>query len=275
METKAPKISVLMPAYNAEKYIAEAIESILNQTLKDFEFIIVDDCSTDGTLKIIEKYASKDSRIKIIHNTTNLYISKAINAAIEIAKAEIMARMDADDIAMPTRLEKQYKLLMNNPDVAVTGANMQIIDEEGREVCIRKYFANDKDLREKIFRYSPFAHPVVMYRRNVVREFGCYTPAFSPSEDVNLWFRIGTKYKFANVPEVLLRYRFFSDSSSNKKIHQVEIKTLKMRWYAWRHQGYKPNFFDIIYNIGQALTMYLMPVKWRIKVFNFIRRYWY
>jgi len=270
---ESPKISVVMPAYNAEKYIAEAIESILNQTFRDFEFIIIDDASTDNTGKIIAEYAKKDNRIKVFTNEKNLYISKTLNLGLSCAQSEIIARMDADDISLPERLEKQYKKITENNDIAVVGTYIRVINEKGDFLYIRKYPLEDKKLKRNMFKYSPFAHPVVMYRKKVVIEFRGYLPVYSPSEDLNLWFRVGTKYKFATVPEVLFEYRFFSDSHSNRKLKTVEIKTLKMRWYAYRHQGYKPSFFDVIYNIGQASTLFIMPTKMRISLFNFIRRY--
>ncbi len=268
-----PKVSVLMPAYNAEKYIGEAIESILNQTFTEFEFIIIDDCSTDNTWKIIQEYAKRDSRIIASHNEKNLYISKSRNLSIDLAKSEFLAIMDADDISMPSRLEKQYAILLNNTDIAAVGAYMEIMDETGKTMLVRKYLKEDHDLKKKMFRYSPIAQPVVMYRKSVVKEFGCYSPVQAPAEDLYLWFRIGTKYKFANIQEVLLKYRFFPDSSSNKKLRAVEMKTLKMRWKAFKKQGYKPSFIDLIYNIAQLSTIYIMPVKIRIKLFVIVRRY--
>ena len=261
-----------MPAYNAEKYIGEAIESILNQTFKDFEFIIIDDCSTDTTGNIIDDYAIKDDRIRVFHSGKNLFVAGATNLAIHHSRASILARMDADDIAMLNRLEKQYDFLINNPNVAVIGAWIEIINEKGSVIGIRKYLQDDVNLKKKMFRYSPFAHPVVMYRKDVVQKFGNYKETRAPAEDSRLWFAIGTQYKFANVQEILLKYRFFDNSTSNKKLRLTEMATLKHRWHAWRHQGYKLTFLDFIYNIGQLLTIYLMPVKWRIKLFNIIRK---
>jgi glycosyltransferase involved in cell wall biosynthesis len=271
--TGDPKVSVLMPAYNAEKYIAEAIESILNQTFKDFELLICDDASIDSTPAIIEEYAKRDGRIRIFHNVKKLFVAGNTNLAIDNSRAELLARMDADDIALPERLEKQYAFMVSHPDTAVVGSWIQIMEEGGRGIGIREYLPDDEGLKRKIFRYSPFAHPSVMCRKKVIQEFGRYSETSFPAEDINLWFRIGTKYKFANLQEVLLRYRFFEKSTSNRKLLLVEKRTLKSRWYAWRTQGYKPNFVDFIYNIGQVLTMYLMPVKWRIRLFEIIRKH--
>src|SRR3989344_5781814 len=121
------KISVLMPAYNARKYIGEAIESILNQTFKDFEFIIINDCSTDKTKKIIEEYANKDARIKLINNATNLGLTKSLNIGLKEARGEYVARLDADDVALPERLEKQYEFMEKNKETTLVGAWAEII----------------------------------------------------------------------------------------------------------------------------------------------------
>src|SRR3990172_12530717 len=126
-----PVITVLMSAYNAEKYLREAIESILNQTFKDFEFIIINDCSTDKTKKIIEEYANKDARIKLINNATNLGLTKSLNIGLKEARGEYVARLDADDVALPERLEKQYEFMNKNRDITLTGAWAEKIYEEG------------------------------------------------------------------------------------------------------------------------------------------------
>lgn len=262
-----------MPVYNAEKYLASAIESILRQTYHNFDFVIIDDCSTDASAAIINEYAEKDSRIKAFRTPTNLYISGSLNFGIDRCNTNVIARMDADDIASPERLEKQLALLLSDKQLAIVGSFIELINEDGAIIGERRYPLTDESLKKAMFRHSPFAHPAVMYRKSAVEEFGRYLPVRTPSEDLNLWFRIGTKYEFATVPEILLQYRYFADSSSNKKLRQVEMKTLKMRLFAWRHQGYQPSCFDVIYNLAQFLTMYLMPASWRLKLFNFIRSF--
>ena len=121
MKKKSPLISVLMPVYNSEKYVAEAIESILCQTYKDFEFIIINDASTDSSLKIIAKYAKQDKRIKLINNKKNVKISASLNKGLSIAKGKYIARMDSDDISLPSRFELQTKFLADNPAVGIVG----------------------------------------------------------------------------------------------------------------------------------------------------------
>lgn len=270
MENK-PEISVVMPAYNAEEYVTEAIESILNQTFTDFEFIVVNDASTDKTLDIITAFAQKDKRIKIINNQKNLYIAGALNKGIEAAQGKYIARMDADDVSMPNRLQSQYDLLEQDSGIAVAGGNILLIDKNGKDIGYRTYPATNKELKARMFKHSPFAHPTTMYRRDVFNEFGGYNPVWSPSEDIDLWFKIGSKYKFASVPEYIFKYRYFSDSSSNKKIRHVELITLQMRYNAMRILGYKPGLTDIIFNILQFVTLWIIPAKVRMQMFNLIR----
>lgn len=264
-----PKISVVMPAYNAEKHIAEAIESILNQTFTDFELLIIDDASTDKTFEIAKDYADKDSRIKIIRNTENLNIGGSLNKGISEAKAEIIARMDADDISLPDRFQKQYDLLQSDPKIAVVGGDIIVLEEDW-STHIRKYESDSDKMKKLLVRYMPFAHPATMYRKQPVVEAGMYDPKKSPSEDMNLWIRLGAKYKFGSVPSPIFKYRMYSTSSSNKKLRKVELNTIKMRIEAVTKYNYKFDFMDILFNILQLATMWI-SAKHRIKLFNFLR----
>lgn len=266
-----PLVSVILPAYNAEKYISEAIESILSQTLESFELIIIDDCSDDSTSEIVATYSRKDPRIKYLRNDKNLNIGGSLNRGIESAKSDFVARMDADDVSLPNRLKFQYEALANNPNVAVIGANIQVIDERGKIIGDRRYPTSSKSLKRVMFRYSPFAHPVVMFRKKCFEEFGGYDASKSPSEDLDLWFKLGTKYNFMSIPEPLLKYRVFLDSSSNKKLRRVERLTLQLRFNAVKNLGYKISLVDLLYNILQLFSLYLMPIRVRVKAFNFLR----
>ncbi len=203
----APKVSVVMPVYNAQKYIDGAIESILSQTFKHFEFIIVNDASTDDTLSICEKYAKKDPRIKIITNKKNLNIGDSLNIGIKSARADYIARMDGDDISLPKRLDQQFRYLERNKNVGVVGCGMKIIDEAGKETGIRHYSSDSAKLKKTIFRYSPFAHPTTMFRKEAIVEAGMYSSKWSPTEDLHLWVRVGKKWDFSNLKNVLFKYR--------------------------------------------------------------------
>lgn len=266
-----PLISVIMPAYNAEEFAARAIESILNQTFKRFELIIIDDASKDGTLSVVKSYAEKDSRIRVLKNTKNLRIAETLNKGMRVAKTEIIARMDADDVSHPKRLEFQYKLLKKKPDVAIVGANMVIIDREGEVVSKREYPTGNLALKKLVFRYSPFAHPVVMYRKRVVEEYGGYDSKMIPCEDIDLWFKVGSKYDFASISKPLLKYTLIPGSSSHTKLRDLELLGFRIKLRAIKMYNFKPSLYDVFYNLAQFLSLWVMPVKFRIWLFNFLR----
>lgn len=271
MKKNNPQISVIMPAYNAQKYISKAIESILNQTFKKFELIIINDFSTDKTLSIIKAFSKKDSRIKIVNNDRRLDIATSLNKGISMASSNIIARMDADDISFPNRLEIQYKLINSSRNIAAVGSNIVIIDAKGREIATRRYPQHSKELKNCLFRYSPFAHPVVMFKKDKFEEVGKYDPKYSPTEDLNLWFRLGNKYEFKSVPKLLLKYRVYEKSSSHKYLKNLEILVFKIRFGAIIKYGYRPSPYDLIYNLFQFVTLWITPSKYRIAAYNFLR----
>lgn len=266
-----PLISVVMPAHNAQKYISGAIESILNQTFKNFELIIINDSSTDKTLTIVKSFSKKDSRIRIVNNDTRLNIARTLNKGISLAKSNIIARMDADDIAFPNRLELQYKLINSSKNIAVVGANIAIMNTVGKQIAIRKYPNSTGELKKCLFRYSPFAHPIVMFRKDMFEEVGGYNPKYSPTEDLDLWFRLGSMYKFKSISEPLLKYRIYERSSSHKAIKNLEILVFKIRLNAISKYGYRPSLYDIIYNVFQFITLWFTPPAYRIKMYNLLR----
>lgn len=267
----APLISVVMPAHNASKHISIAIESILNQTFKNFEFIIVNDNSSDKTAKIVKKYARKDLRIRLLNNSKKLDIAGSLNRGIEDSKSNIIARMDADDISTPQRLELQYKLIQKSKKTAAVGSNIILIDSLDNVIGLRNYPVTSEKLKKCLFKYSPFAHPVVMFRKDIFEKVGKYNPKYSPTEDLDLWFRLGKKYEFKSVPKPLLKYRLSEKSSSHKMIKDLEILVFKIRMDAVFKHGYKPNLFDLIYNLFQFLTLWITPAKYRIKIYNLLR----
>lgn len=271
MRKNIPLISVIMPAHNAQKYISSAIESILNQTFTKFELIIINDCSTDKTLDIMKSFSKKDSRIKIVNNDTRLDIASSLNRGISQAKSNIIARMDADDIAFPNRLELQYALINSSRKIAVVGANIVIMDIAGNQTAIRKYPDTSEKLKDCLFKYSPFAHPVVMFKKDMYEEIGRYNPKYSPTEDLDLWFRLGRKYEFGSIPETLLKYRVYEKSSSHSGMKGLEILVFKIRLDAVMKYGYKPNFFDVVYNLFQFLSLWFTPAKYRITIYNLLR----
>lgn len=258
-----------MPAFNAEKYVAEAIESILDQTFRNFEFIIIDDCSTDNTGKIIDEYAHRDSRIIAIHNEKNLKISRTLNKGLAIANGKYVARMDADDWSYPDRLQKQIAFMEENPEVGVSGGAVDICDEKMRITGQRKYNLADGAIREKIFRYNPFAHPAIIIRKDILQKAGQYDDEYNLAEDYELYFRIGRHAKFANLDSSLLKYRIFTASSTGKSTKKMELATIKARN---KHAAeYGISFFDRLYSSVQYISIFIIPAKLKIKLFNFFR----
>ena len=260
-----------MPAYNAEKYISEAIKSILNQTFKDFEFIIIDDGSTDRTWEIIQKYAKKDKRIIALKNERNSKICKTLNRGIKIAKGKYIARMDADDWSYPDRLRKQYKFMEKNTEIAISGGTIEVCDEEMKVLNRRKYNLNDGEIRKKLFRYSPFCHPLVIIRKNILDKTGFYDSNLVYAEDYDLYFRIGIFSKFGNLKDIILKYRMLEDNSTSKYLKEMELKTLAIREKAVKKYGYKMTVLDKIYWMVQYLSIFIIPFKMKIWLFNLVR----
>jgi glycosyltransferase involved in cell wall biosynthesis len=267
---KNPKISVLMPAYNAEKYIAASIESIIKQTYVDFELIVVDDCSTDATSAVVEKFMSEDSRITLKRNEINLGISGTRNFLISLARGEYIVWQDADDISLPERVEKQCAFMDANPDVGICGGFLQYFNEK-KNLGVRKYAKPDAELRAKIFRYSPVAQPAAIIRKSVFQDGVTYPTEASVGEDLAVTFKIGTKYKFANLQEIVLQYRVVETGATYSKLRIMELYTIFLREKYASHPSYHMTYADMLYNFLQLVSIYLVPPKIKISIFNFLR----
>ena len=212
IDSNSIDITVLMPVYNAEKYLKESIESILNQTFKNFEFLIIEDGSTDSSVEIIRSFS--DPRIRLIQNEKNLGITATLNKGIELASSELIARMDADDISLPERLEKQFDYFQKNPECALLSTAVRRFNSEGTKNKIMEHNL------EHFYYFSIFntwiKHPTVMYKRSAVKEVGKYSRTYA--EDFNLWSKIIRKYNFYHINEVLLDYRITAIIKACKKM---------------------------------------------------------
>lgn len=233
MPIETPKLSVIMPVYNAEKFLKDSIESVLNQTFSDFEFIIINDGSTDNSLKIIKAYANKDERIKII-DQNNLGIVESLNQALKLSTGQFIARMDADDISEPDRLEKQLNFLIET-GAYLCGTWATIIDEKG-QITGQRFNYPPKTWRENkmyLLRGNPFIHPSIMLSRKVYEvekdKNGNLYRNYKHLEDYELWTRIVPKYKSVNLPEYLLRYRIHQTQITKKNNFGMRISGLGIR----------------------------------------------
>jgi|GEM_PF-320926 len=264
------KVSVLMPAYNAEKYIGEAIESILNQTFKDFEFIIVDDCSVDSTWSIVKKYASTDQRIRAYKNEKNLGVVGTRNKLISLSLSSYVAWQDADDVSLPRRIEKELSFLEENEGFGVVGGFLEIFNGAGF-IGIRDYPESDDKIRKMFFKCSPVSQPVAMIKKECFEKVGNFNPKYSSgAEDLDIFFRIGQFYKIANIQEVLLKYREDYNSTTFRNLKRLELNTLKIRFEYFK--GYGPSFSDLLYNFFHLLSLCLpISSKKKLKLFSYFR----
>lgn len=230
-----PVVTVLMAVYNAEKNLREAVDSILNQSLKDFEFIIINDGSADKTKNIIESYS--DNRIVLINNEKNIGQADSLNLGIRRARGDFLARMDGDDISFRNRLEKQSNFLKNNEDIGVLGTGMILMDENGKEIGQTCSASNHCLIKWNMFFLNPMSHPTVMIRRDLIN-FLEYKKQFNPADDYELWTRLVFKAKFQNLSSPLVRYRIH-DESLSKKFSGIQTKnTLDIQWdYILKYVG--------------------------------------
>jgi len=208
MKKDSPLISVILPVYNGEDHLIECVESVLNQTFEDFEFIIVDDASTDKTVPMLKEFATKDNRIIIVTHQVNQKQTAAANTAIKLAKGKYLARMDADDVALPNRFEKQVTFLEENPNIGLLGSWVDIIDDNGNILKIWRTNDSDGYLGWNLLFGTSFAHSSVMMKNSIVKKVGFYQ---SPeAEDYDLWSRISRVTNVANFPEVLQQKRVWA-----------------------------------------------------------------
>ncbi len=220
---KSPKVSVLMPAYNVEKYIGEAIDSVLNQTFTDFEFIIINDGSTDNTAKIIKQYAKKDKRIRFIDRQINKGFIATLNECLDNAIGEYVAKMDSDDISLPARLEKQVSFLERFPNIGMVGVGLQAFDK-GDFITIHPAKVGLFDL------YKTCAVTIFMARRNIIERNNLrFNADYHACEDYEFYSRFIRCADIANIQEVLYKYRWHGNNASIRYNDIQRINTQRVR----------------------------------------------
>ena len=202
------EITVLMSVYNGAEFLQEAIDSILTQTFSDFEFLIIDDGSTDDSVQIIESYT--DDRIKLIRNTQNIGLTKSLNRGISLASGKYIVRMDADDVSLPHRIKKLVSYMNENDHVAVCGSWLVTIGENNR---VWKSYSEDSEIKTQMLFYNSIFHPTVIIRKSCLEEENIlYDETLKTAQDYDMWVRIGMKAELGNIQEVLLKHRIHSGS---------------------------------------------------------------
>jgi len=205
-----PKVTVLMPAFNAGKYIAEAIRSVLDQSFSDFELLIIDDGSSDDTLSVISRFTDPRIRLFVQHNKG---ISAALNIGLQVAQGVYIARFDADDVCLPERLARQVWFLDGHPAYLITGCDAEYISENGEHLFDFSCAGHShRELAENLYKFCPFIHSAVMYRKDAIIKAGGYSPFAHNFEDYLLWVQLLKKGKCCNLAEPLIKVRINPNS---------------------------------------------------------------
>lgn len=225
--SQKPILSVVMAVKNGLPFLKEAAESILAQTYKDFEFIIIDDASSDDSLVYLK--GLKDKRIKVIKNKKNLGLAASLNIGLKAAKGEYIARMDADDISLPQRFEKQINFFKAHKDYILVGAQVMWMDKNNKLISGFDVPLKDEDIRKKLIIRNQFHHAAVMFRKNDIEKIGSYRNNLDGIEDYDLWFRVIKKGKVANLPERLVKRRIHQKALTQKNHFKTELLALKVR----------------------------------------------
>ena len=252
-----PQISVILSVHNQEKYLPSATDSILKQSFTDFEFLIIDDASSDQTSLILNRF--RDKRIKTFTNRHRLGLTRSLNRALRHAQGEYIARMDADDIAYPLRLKIQLDYLTRYPHIAACGTAVDLIDYAGKPIG-QKHFPQHIT-KTMLMRYNPLIHPTVMVRKEVCT----YDANLNGAEDYDLWLRLGSKYQLANINQVLLAYRVNPQGISWSSLKHTELQAIKARWKALKQYNYP--LWQSIFLIKPILS-YIIPAWVKKLLFN-------
>lgn len=232
--SKEIKISVIMSVYNGEAYLAEAIESVLGQSFTDFELIVINDCSSDRTGELLAHYASQDARVKVHTNEVNLRLPSSLNKAISLAQGKYIARMDADDICLPDRLEKQYAFMEAHPDVALSSCRFITLKNGvfSSGGCGGK--TDHESIKALLLVTNPILHPGIIAKAEVIRALG-YDKSFTCTEDMELWSRfVMSGYKVEIQSEYLMVYRLHDKqiTETTRERQRGEVLTIQKRYYA-------------------------------------------
>ena len=236
-----PKITVLLPVYNCELYVKIAVDSILNQTFTDFEFLIIDDASTDSTVSILKKI--DDSRIQLIEKPVNSGYTNSLNYGLELAKGKYIARMDGDDISYPERFAKQIAYLETHPEVIVCGTTYKIIGNDKRITLP----INHEDIKIGLLWGNCISHPTVMIRKKILEDFSIqYDTSREPAEDYSIWVRLCSLGELHNLKEVLLDYRLYGNQVSRKRADEqkkndiaAKLQLLQYLEVQWNNHEYE------------------------------------
>lgn len=270
---KRPLVSVIMPVYNGFSFVAEAIESVLNQTYKNLEFVIVNDGSTDNTLRVIKHFKDLYPRkIKVISYIKNQGESAAANIGFAASKGEFIARMDADDICHQERIEKQVDFMLFHPEIIVLGSQALVIDKNGKRVGRKTFPQDHKTIYRHYGFYHPMMHPSCMFRRSLLsHKDHLWENNHEPNDDYYTLFGLLRFGKFANLPDELVAYRVHDKNKSLQKARAKVFSAMRVRKDAIRNFGYRPGVLAIMLNLAQLLGALILPERLIVPAYLLMR----
>ena len=228
-----PKVSVIMSVYNGDRYLREAVDSVLAQTFADFELIVINDGSTDHSRDILAGY--DDARVRVFEQS-NRGLVASLYRGIGLAQAPLIARHDADDRSVPERLARQVEFLEHHPRVVIVGSSMSVMDEAGKIMHEHRVLLHDPELRQELLVRSPFAHGSVMFRRSAFDAAGPYQQEFWPAEDYELWLRLALKGELANIDDCLYVYREHDSGISAQNLARQVEAVGRVQQKAWQYR---------------------------------------
>lgn len=237
-----PTLSVVMSVYNGARFLCQAIDSILNQSCRDFEFIIINDGSTDDSGRVLDFYARQDRRVRVCHQS-NQGLIRSLNRGCALAESEFIARMDADDLASPVRFSRQLRFMKAHPEVAVLGTAVEFIDETGRPIRVAQFPLHHHEIQSICLTSSFLWHPSVLMRKAAFMRVGGYRHVLH-AEDYDLWLRIVDHYRIANLPDILLKYRLHPAQISVTKCKAQALATDAARVAAIARRNGRPDPLD-------------------------------
>lgn len=262
-------ISVILSVHNGKPYVEQAIKSILAQTYREFEFLIVDDGSTDGSADLLADFAKRDSRVRVMTNKVNLGLTQSLSNALRQAQGICIARMDADDVALPNRLEKQYEFLQTHPEIGVVGTAYDWIDDSGVVIGQPHVITDTRALHAALIRTNPFLHGSVLIRKTLLDEVHGYNDQFKKAQDYDLWLRLSSVCQFANLSEILMHKRMSKHMISFQNEREQLRFAVRARWNAINRNDYP--VWTLVYLIKPFIASLLpLPiVRWtRIHLFG-------
>jgi glycosyltransferase involved in cell wall biosynthesis len=262
---RAPMVSVVMSVYNGERHLRESIESILRQSFCDFEFIIIDDASTDGSPEIVKHYQNVDQRIRVFRQRHRLYneadtyrLGEALNQGCALARGKYIARMDADDIAVSHRLSLQVDFMEQHPAVGLVGGAVEWFDTDRGSLGVYRNPTDDHQIRKRLFKTNSFWHPTAFFRKDVFLSSGGYRSIVA-SEDYDLWLRMADRFRLANLDDVVLHYRVHPQQVSVRKRRQQTYSSVAVRAAALARNGMKREPFSPAGDVKPSNLLPFLP----------------